>query len=912
MLAALLKKTGTGEDRIRLRQKQDIIRTKLDDDRKEQDRALRNGTIAQLSSRIEGLTMPKWAPILIIVPPSVVENWMNEFQTWGYFGAVAFSGASRDRALDRIRNGLDEIMVCGRSVFNQPDDIRDLKQIKWKLIVVDEYHQYKNHKTISYRGLQSLKETCCAPLVGLTGTMMQNNHEELWSEVDLVNPGFLGSLDEFKGDVSVPIKIGRTKTADNAAIEESNEIREWLQTKLKTFYIHRRKTDVLKDELPEKDERVLFCELSPMQKRLYKHFMTLPDFVLLKYANSPCECGVNQAIFQGFRRMRTEAEKLAYQRTNKSQITARKKCCHQRPLNSSRFEAGQEMYDPRAPLWRWQHESIINGEGDDDECKRCPFCTSFAALDKLYKLSSHVSLLQLQKHPDEFVQGSKGWKDAQKSLDFAKVAFPEDVLKTLPGGCLRTDGIMNKHAELSGKMKVLAELLGEFNTRGDRLLIFSFSTQMLDLIQSFVKSMGYSFLRLDGSTPTRARQGLVDKFQQDDSIFLFLISTKAGGLGLNLTAANVVIVFDVDFNPSNDEQSQDRAYRIGQKQDVLVIRLVSRGTVEELKYIRQIYKVQLTNDTIGQLQGGPASEAARLFSAVHGDKDRKGELFGMENLLKFKDGSFMEDLWKSSATNDSIKLKGLNRFKLRSNDDVAAGIDGMTPEQVIELGGNIADEEFRKLAFERTSGAEQSNCNSTSVSDLLGGDNARSHGDYLRADRGDALYQPGDAGFDEEMGGESQAAHYVFENAAVPRETNEYTKPTMAADPARHHQTNLEAYGDVVPSPVRSGAVARLPARAAKVEMRPEKAASLSPARISLAYPARHGKNDTSKSSTSREQQTPKMNVSRAVQSKTIRPETTHRPASGDIKKGITTFTTKDLFLPGYAKKKKKKKKKSM
>jgi SNF2 family DNA or RNA helicase len=291
MLAALLKKSGTGEDKIQLSRKQRIIQTKLDNDRKARERALRDGTIAEVNSRIEGIKMSRWAPILVIVPPSVLENWTNEFRTWGHFGVAAFSGSSRDRALDRIRTGLDEIMVCGRSMFLQPGDLIDIKLINWKLIIVDEYHQYKNHKTIAYRGLKSLKETCGAQVVGLTGTMMQNDHEELWSEVDLVNPGFLGSLDEFKGDVSVPIKIGRTKTADDAAIEESNEVRVWLQTKLKSFYIQRRKIDVLKYELPEKDERVLFCELSPLQKRLYQHFMTLPDFVLLKYANSPCECG---------------------------------------------------------------------------------------------------------------------------------------------------------------------------------------------------------------------------------------------------------------------------------------------------------------------------------------------------------------------------------------------------------------------------------------------------------------------------------------------------------------------------------------------------------------------------------------------------------------------------------------------
>jgi len=77
------------------------------------------------------------------------------------------------------------------------------------------------------------------------------------------------------------------------------------------------------------------------------------------------------------------------------------------------------------------------------------------------------------------------------------------------------------------------------------------------------------------------RQSLVDEFTEDDSIPVFLLSTKAGGMGINLTAASVVIMFDQDFNPHNDKQAQDRAYRIGQKRDVDVVKLISRGTIEE-------------------------------------------------------------------------------------------------------------------------------------------------------------------------------------------------------------------------------------------------------------------------------------------------------------------------------------------
>jgi len=105
------------------------------------------------------------------------------------------------------------------------------------------------------------------------------------------------------------------------------------------------------------------------------------------------------------------------------------------------------------------------------------------------------------------------------------------------------------------------------------------------------------------------------------------------------------VSIQVNWNPSYDEQAQDRAYRIGQKNDVEVVRLVARGTIEELMYARQVYKVQLKKQTLGGLEEG--KNQPQIFRGVAGEKHRKGELFGLENLLKFKDGSFMEGLVNS-------------------------------------------------------------------------------------------------------------------------------------------------------------------------------------------------------------------------------------------------------------------------
>ena len=105
-------------------------------------------------------------------------------------------------------------------------------------------------------------------------------------------------------------------------------------------------------------------------------------------------------------------------------------------------------------------------------------------------------------------------------------------------------------------------------------------TQILDILQALFKLRSIAFLLLTGSTPVDVRQSLVDEFNGNEKIPVFLLSTKAGGMGINLTAASVVILFDQDFNPHNDKQAADRAYRIGQTRDVEVIKLVTRGTIE--------------------------------------------------------------------------------------------------------------------------------------------------------------------------------------------------------------------------------------------------------------------------------------------------------------------------------------------
>ncbi|KAF3760812.1 hypothetical protein M406DRAFT_226012, partial [Cryphonectria parasitica EP155] len=180
-----------------------------------------------------------------------------------------------------------------------------------------------------------------------------------------------------------------------------------------------------------------------------------------------------------------------------------------------------------------------------------------------------------------------------------------------------------------GKWKILKELLGLWYSNQDKVLVFSHSVRLLHILETLFKSTSYTVSFLSGQMSYDDRQKEVDDFNSDPSKFVFLISTKAGGVGLNITAANKVVIVDPHWNPVYDLQAQDRAYRIGQLRDVEVYRLVSAGTIEEIVYARQIYKQQQANI------GYNASSERRYFKGIQQDKDRKGELFGLKNLFNF-------------------------------------------------------------------------------------------------------------------------------------------------------------------------------------------------------------------------------------------------------------------------------------
>ena len=139
---------------------------------------------------------------------SVLTNWENEFKRWGHFSVESYSGPNKAQALNKIFIGEYDILLCGKSMLTQKS-YSPLLDIQWKLVVVDEFHEYKNKKTNAYKCLEEIRNNSVCPLVGMTGTLMSNAHKELYTLIDLVQPGLLGDWKEFKGEYSRPIMLAR-------------------------------------------------------------------------------------------------------------------------------------------------------------------------------------------------------------------------------------------------------------------------------------------------------------------------------------------------------------------------------------------------------------------------------------------------------------------------------------------------------------------------------------------------------------------------------------------------------------------------------------------------------------------------------------------------------------------------------
>ena len=224
----------------------------------------------------------------------------------------------------------------------------------------------------------------------------------------------------------------------------------------------------------------------------------------------------------------------------------------------------------------------------------------------------------------------------------------------------------------SGKLRVLAEVLALWHSEGRRCLVFTQGTRMLDIIEGLVRTARYTYLRMDGTTAMGSRQALVDSFNGDASRFLFLLTTRVGGVGVNLIGADRVLIFDPDWNPSTDLQARERAWRLGQRRHVTIYRLIAAGTIEEKVYQRQIFKTALT----ARILTDP--RAKRLFNYrdlrelfTLGDDPGTAAVAGDEG-----EGDARGAVPFSSSTSKSRKRsRHQTQLSLGDNDESVAGSD---------------------------------------------------------------------------------------------------------------------------------------------------------------------------------------------------------------------------------------------
>ncbi|KAL8688729.1 MAG: hypothetical protein Q9218_005428 [Villophora microphyllina] len=246
---------------------------------------------------------------------------------------------------------------------------------------------------------------------------------------------------------------------------------------------------------------------------------------------------------------------------------------------------------------------------------------------------------------------------------------------------------MRRFVTDSAKLAKLDQLLRDLKNGGHRVLLYFQMTRMIDLMEEYLTYRNYKYLRLDGSTKLEDRRDTVHDFQTKPEIFIFLLSTRAGGLGINLTAADTVIFYDSDWNPTIDSQAMDRAHRLGQTRQVTVYRMITRGTIEERIRKRALQKEEVQRVVIAG--GGSAGVDFNTRSKENRSKDMVMWLADDEQAeqIEAKEKELAE---KGEETTTKGKKKG-GRKKDVSMDDLYHEGESLPPRVCVDgMGANGA------------------------------------------------------------------------------------------------------------------------------------------------------------------------------------------------------------------------------
>ena len=555
-----------------------------------------------------------WYPrVLIVCPGTLIANWKEELDRWGWWHVDVYHGSTdaREAALQAAARGRLEILITTYATYRLNRGSVNL--IEWDCVIADECHQIKGKSSETTIAMNEINALC---RIGLTGTAIQNSYDELWTLLNWTNPGKFGPISTWRSSVSEPLRAGQSHDATNYQLSKARKTAKALvQNLLPQFFLRRMKT-LIANQLPKKSDRVVFCPLTETQAEAYELLVESESIRFIRESTEMCSCGSGKRT--GW-------------------------CCQQFLANGS----------------RWQSHV-------------------FPSIYHLQRLANHLATL--------IPQSTDPREKQQRDLDILQTAMPDQWRQLYQ----MRDSILNfSNPEFCGKWKVLKKLLRFWHMNGDKVLVFSHSVRLLKMLQMLFTHTTYNVSYLDGAMSYQDRANVVADFNSDPDQFVFLISTKAGGVGLNITSANKVVVVDPNWNPAYDLQAQDRAYRIGQVRDVEVFRLVSAGTIEEIVYARQIYKQQQANI------GYTASTERRYFKGVQENKDQKGEIFGLANLFTYQhENLLLRDI--VNKTNVAESKAGVTVAGIKLEDKPPA--DGQEDDDHLD-----ADNPFRQYASQSSS-----------------------------------------------------------------------------------------------------------------------------------------------------------------------------------------------------------------
>ncbi|KAI5250092.1 SWI/SNF chromatin remodeling complex component [Aureobasidium subglaciale] len=598
-----------------------------------------------------------YGPFLIASPLSTTSNWVNEFNKWTPdIPVVLYHGSKQEREeirTKRFKNpGSKDFPVVCTSYEICMNDRKFLANFGWKFIIIDEGHRIKNLNCRLIRELQSYQS---ANRLLITGTPLQNNLTELWSLLHFLMPTIFDKLESFESWFDFSALNQRNGYEDILSEERQTNLVTSLHAILKPFLLRRIKTDV-ETSLPKKREYILYAPLTATQRELYKEILEGTSRSYLENKAVESLSGANTP-------RTTRGASLKRSRLEEGSITPNKSVKSSRAstpattasTRSNRRAKKSQNYEELSDTAYFQ--KVQNEQSEEEE--QSLNSSEEEAQEQAQTLALAKKLIGAKKLQNPVLQLRLCCNSPHNFFYPFMEEDNSDVDETL--------------VTESGKMLLLDSLMPSLLDRGHKVLIFSQFKTQLDLIETYCEVLrGWKCSRIDGGVSQPDRQEQIAQFNSPESeTNIFLLSTRAGGQGINLTAADTVLLFDSDWNPQQDLQAQDRAHRIGQTRPVIVYRFATKGTVETLLLEKAESKRRLEKLVIqkgkfksmraGEVSGAEFAELQQLLEQQDGERLELEE--GVKGLLSEEELNTLTDRSEEAYERAEKGLDGGDKFK---------------------------------------------------------------------------------------------------------------------------------------------------------------------------------------------------------------------------------------------------------